>query len=120
MSMIVLETVVCGEKGKEWIRGFPSNSNYPMVCRNPDCYSPLGIFHTDTISEAAYFETKVSRRGDTSSLTCPNCNTKHDLEQYYKVGGSFDGTDNIPSEARITLEEMPELLKQGITKFPRK
>ena len=121
MSMIVLETVVGGEKGKEWIRkSFPSNSNYPMVCRNPECYSPLGIFHTDQISEAAYFEERVSRRGKPSSVTCPKCGTEHDFEQYFKVGDSVDGTEEIPSETRVTLEEMPNLLRKGISKFPRK
>jgi hypothetical protein len=121
MSMIVLETVVGGEQGKDWIRKrFPPSSNYPMVCRKPECYTPLGIFHTDPISETAYFEKGVSRRGKPSSITCPNCETEHDLEQYFSVGESADGTDELPTEARITLEELPERLKQGINIFPRK
>ncbi len=116
--IVALEIVVGGEQGKNWIRDrFPANSNYPMVCRNPNCYAPLGIFHSDPISEAAFFEDGVSRRGDSTSVTCPNCETKHDYTRY--VNEHFDGTDELPTEARITLEEMPRLLRAGVTRFPR-
>jgi hypothetical protein len=118
--MIVLEKVV-GKEGKKWIReSYPPQSNFPMVCRNPACYSPLGILHTDNISETAYFEEGVSRRGKSGSVTCPKCETEHDLNQYLVAGESYDGTDEIPSEGRITLEEMPDALRTGVTSFPRK
>lgn len=122
MGMIALETVVTGEKGKKYIRDtFPAHSNYPMVCRNSQCYTPLGIFHTDPITESAYFEQGVSRRSRPDSIICPNCQTEHDLEQYAITGeDTCDGTDEIPSEARVTLEQMPGMLKQGITVFPKK
>ena len=118
--MIVLDLVVGGEEGKKWLRDkHPDNSNYPMVCRKKKCDTPLGILHTDNFTERAYFEEGVSRRGNPDSVTCPNCKTKHDLLQYWEVGDSFDGTDKIPTEARVTLEEMPILLRNGIKEFSR-
>jgi len=73
----LLEYVVAGNEGKEGIRNrFSPHSNYPMVCRNPKCYFPLGILHTDPISESAYFEEGISKRGELSSVTYPNCQTK--------------------------------------------
>jgi len=32
--------------------------------------------HTDPISESAYFEEGISKRGELSSVTYPNCQTK--------------------------------------------
>ncbi len=91
-----------------------------MICRNPQCYAQLGILHTDNISEKAYFVEGVSRkRRKPSSIICPKCGREHDLRQYVNVGETVDGTDEIPSESRVKLEDMSDKLRQGITRFPK-
>jgi len=120
-TRIWLEFIARTEAGRRIMRErFHPESNYPIVCRNPDCFSPLGIFHTGYFTESIFLEDGVEYSNGDSSITCPKCKSEHDLEQYPTQGGRPSNPDEVPSEERVTLEEMPELLRAGITRFPEK
>jgi len=109
--MLAIENIVTGDSGKKWIRDtFPSHSNYPMVCEH--CAYPLGILHTDPITESLYLDRRVTWAEKNKSFKCPECETPHEIDQYLKA--DEENASTPPSEKIISLEKLAEQRKSEL------